>query len=76
VNTLNLVLTILCGLSTLAVVLRFIGKWTSRVISELIEQTEVFKGMSKQLTGIAAASVRIEARQKQIIYTLNSPNRK
>lgn len=70
-GTLGLVFTVLGGLSTLGVLFRFVGKWTSRVVSELVEQTAVFKRIDTKLTGIAAATVRIEARQKQTITMLD-----
>lgn len=42
---------------------RFIGSWFGRVVGELVEQTTVFRELSKQQALIYRATLRIEKRQ-------------
>ena len=62
-NTLLYIGGVLGALAAIWGTIRLIGKWFGRVVSELVEQTDVFKAMTKQQSLIYRATLRIERRQ-------------
>lgn len=62
-NVLLYVGSVLGALAVIFSTIRLIGGWFGRVVSELVEQTDVFRELTRQQSLIYRGILRIERRQ-------------